>query len=625
MDLESNGVSSEQSDALSASTSRPALSKMWMCVVLFTAACCIAMLAHPTAVTTYLSEVSTGTKLHHGELRRVTHAPISSTSGNGTILPREVASYLHRTSFHFQPEKNWMNDPNGPMYYKGYYHFFYQYNPNAPVWGDIVWGHAVSTDLIHWLYLDIALVPDQWYDIQGVWSGSITMREDGVPIILYTGSSHASEQTQNIAYPEDPSDPLLRKWVKDPENPILRHPDGIDIRDFRDPTTAWKDVDGHWLMTVGAKRHNMGVALLYKSKDLKHWELQENFLHGVANTGMWECIDFYPVSVLGYRGLDSYSAAPSVKYVLKASLDDDRHDYYALGSYNVKSKSFHADDPSRDTGIGLRYDYGKFYASKSFYDAAQQRRILWGWANESDSEAADYAKGWSSVQAIPRTIRYDSKTMRNLIQEPVEELKELRGPRVSQKSVRLAPGSVVEVHGAIGGQLDIEVVIEYPNVTKLSQNGALIDDGDHFDCSQGGAAHRGTFGPFGLLVLADESLNERTAVFFYISYSKEGKWRTRLCSDQTKSSMLPDVDTTIYGSFVEVLPSEDFLSLRVLVDRSIVESFGQGGRMTITSRVYPTMATDTASHLYLFNNATTAITVRSIDVWQMRSVAMHAI
>lgn len=92
-----------------------------------------------------------------------------------------------------------------------------------------------------------------------------------------------------------------------------------------------------------------------------------------------------------------------------------------------------------------------------------------------------------------------------------------------------------------------------------------------------------------------------------------------------RSSLLPDVDTTIYGSFVEVLPSEDFLSLRVLVDRSIVESFGQGGRMAITSRVYPTMATDTAAHLYLFNNATTAITVRNIDAWQMRSVAMHAI
>jgi len=76
------------------------------------------------------------------------------------------------------------------MYYKGYYHFFYQYNPNGAVWGDgIVWGHAVSTDLIHWLYLDVALVTDRWYDAQGVWSGSVTLRDDGVPIILYTGTS----------------------------------------------------------------------------------------------------------------------------------------------------------------------------------------------------------------------------------------------------------------------------------------------------------------------------------------------------------------------------------------------------------------------------------------------------
>lgn len=77
----------------------------------------------------------------------------------------------------------------GPVYYKGYYHLFYQYNPEGAVWGNIVWGHAVSRDLINWLYLDLALVADEWYDVQGVWSGSITIREDGVPIILYTGKS----------------------------------------------------------------------------------------------------------------------------------------------------------------------------------------------------------------------------------------------------------------------------------------------------------------------------------------------------------------------------------------------------------------------------------------------------
>ena len=212
-----------------------------------------------------------------------------------------------------------------------------------------------------------------------------------------TGSSAASEQTQNIAYPSDPSDPMLRKWVKDPENPIMRHPAGVGIKDFRDPTTAWKDEDGRWVLTVGAKMGTTGMALLYKSDDLKHWELQTNSLHAVPRTGMWECVDFYPIANLGQAALDSYLGSPPSKYVLKVSLDDDRHDYFALGSYNRMSESFVPDDVTRDAGIGLRYDYGKFYASKTFFDPVKQRRILWGWVNESDSEANDIAKGWASL------------------------------------------------------------------------------------------------------------------------------------------------------------------------------------------------------------------------------------
>eukprot|EP00249_Psilotum_nudum_P024139 c29104_g2_i2 orf=37-477(+) len=105
----------------------------------------------------------------------------------------------YRTAFHFQPLKNWMNDPNAPLFYKGYYHLFYQYNPGAAYWGNITWGHAVSTDLIHWLYLEEALVPDHWYDINGCWSGSATFLEDGKPAILYTGNSNSSQQMQNLA------------------------------------------------------------------------------------------------------------------------------------------------------------------------------------------------------------------------------------------------------------------------------------------------------------------------------------------------------------------------------------------------------------------------------------------
>lgn len=215
------------------------------------------------------------------------------------------------------------------------------------------------------------------------------------------GSSDTLEQTQNVAMPADPSDPFLRKWVKHSQNPLLFHPPGIGLTDFRDPTTAWKDESGqNWLMTIGARdKDQAGLALLYKSKDLVHWELHENeILHSVDHTGMWECIDFYPVAVQGRQGLATYSAGPSVKYVLKASLDEVNHDYYALGEYNVHTNKFTADNPDLDCGKGLRYDYGKFYASKTFYDPEKERRILWGWVNESDSEAIDKAKGWSSVQ-----------------------------------------------------------------------------------------------------------------------------------------------------------------------------------------------------------------------------------
>lgn len=189
------------------------------------------------------------------------------------------------------------------------------------------------------------------------------------------------EQTQNLATPSDPNDPFLRHWSKHSSNPLLRHPPGIGFRDFRDPTTAWKDNSNQqWLMTVGARKEgNNGLALLYKSQDLLHWEIHENgILHSVENTGMWECVDFYPVAVQGSRGLESYGVHPGVKFVLKASLDDVRHDFYAVGGYDVERTRFVPDDAGKDCGLGLRYDHGKFYASKTFFDPVKERGAFCG-------------------------------------------------------------------------------------------------------------------------------------------------------------------------------------------------------------------------------------------------------
>ncbi|KAF3795250.1 Beta-fructofuranosidase soluble isoenzyme I [Nymphaea thermarum] len=659
-----------------------------------------------------------------------------------------------RTSYHFQPEKNWMNgiappfsctslslfflplsnffldygfhffliywrfflcwlpdyarrwrswmtlDPDGPMFYMGWYHLFYQYNPDSAVWGNITWGHTVSKDLIHWLYLDLAMVPDHWYDINGVWTGSATLLPDGRIVMIYTGSTNESVQVQNVAVPANLSDPLLRDWVKYEGNPVLLPPRGILYKDFRDPTTAWLGKDGEtWYLTIGSKVNTTGIALVYNTTDFYNYELMEGVLHAVPETGMWECIDFYPVSTTSTAGLDTSTNETDVKYVLKASLDDLKKDFYALGSYDEGNQTWTPDDAEIDVGIGIRYDYGKFYASKTFYDQFKGRRILWGWIDETDSEKTDLEKGWASVQAIPRVVYLDLKTNRNLIQWPVEEVNSLRRTEFFFENITVAAGSVLPLNITPANQLDINIEMEFPYSENITEADVT------YNCTtSGGAADRGVLGPFGLLIFADDNLDEQTAVFFYVAKYSTGDFRTYFCHDDSRqvgnlfcgsfnriekgsirdktefhselclhefyflllepaasemqrkqsltsiaaytpplsffdhyiyiqcliiiifpmgrSSKATDLVGYTYGNTVPVLSGEK-LSIRILVDHSIIETFAQGGRMCITSRVYPTEAIYGAARVFLFNNASVPITTTSLNIWQMDSAHIH--
>jgi beta-fructofuranosidase len=529
----------------------------------------------------------------------------------------EIALDPQRTSYHYQPARNWMGDTNALFFYKGYYHFFYQYNIGGARWGNITWGHTVSKDLIHWLYLDWAITGDHWYDINGTFSGSGTIGPDGTPFIMYTGGAEnlEAEQSQCIALPDDPSDPLLRVWKKYDENPVLTRPEGIGMRDFRDPTNAWQTDDGYWMIIVGAihQQFRQGMSLLYRSKDLRHWEPLDHVLHTLNGTGMWEMQDFFNV--------DYETGAPSSKWVLKVGLIDEWHDYYTIGTYDKVAQRFIPDFPELDIGSGYRHDYGKFYAAKSLFDPLKKRRILVGWVNESDSLEADDAKGWASMIGMPRTLALDSKTGSNLIQWPIEEVETLRGNKVSVTDVKLDAGAILKVKGVTGRQLDVEVTFKYPNLS-TAVGSAAADVIDPFDCTQGGSSHRGVFGPFGLLVSADDDFQEQLAVFFYIAHKGNSTWTTYFCSDQSRSSLTEDIDKTEYGHFVPVLATEDTLSVRVLVDHSIVESYVQGGRITITARAYPTVALEEKANLYIFNNGTTPISVKSLDAWQMNKVVL---
>lgn len=524
-----------------------------------------------------------------------------------------------KTAYHFQPEENWINDPDGPMFYSGWYHLFYQYNPYSAVWGNISWGHAVSKDLIHWLYLPLAMVPDHWYEANGVWTGSATLLADGTVVMVYTSSTDELVQVQNVAFPANLSDPLLLDWVKYSDNPVLVPPPGIGAKDFRDPTTAFF-VSGKWRIVIGTKINTTGIALVYETTDFLDYKLMDGLLHEVPTTGMWECVDFYPVSTTGMNGLDTSVNGLGIKHVLKVSLDDNKKDFYALGTYDPVNNTWTPDDPELDVGIGIRYDYGKFYASKTFYDQNKKRRVLWGWVGETDRDYADKQKGWSGLQAIPRVVTFDMKTKTNIIQWPVEEVESLRVNSTEFKKVKVEPGSIVPLDVGSASQLDISAEIEI-DVAALERN---IEADVLYNCSSSnGAAGRGALGPFGLLVFTDESFSEQTAVYFYIAKGTDGNVKTFFCTDQSRSSEANDVDKKIYGGFVPVLDGEKF-SMRLLVDHSIIEAFAQGGRTCITSRVYPTKAIYGAARLFLFNNATDAnVTVTSLKTWRMNSAFLH--
>jgi len=288
-----------------------------------------------------------------------------------------------RPHYHFLPPGEWLNDPNGPIWWQGQYHLFYQYGPRDH-WDLKYWGHASSADLVRWKHLPIALAPTPGGpDAGGVWSGC-AVDDHGTPALLYTG---VQPETQCLAY----GSPDLLTWEKYPGNPVVAAPPaGLEVTGFRDPC-VWREADG-WYMLIGSGITGVGgTALLYRSPDLRAWE----YLHPLcvgdnAETGeMWECPDFFPLGD---------------KHVLLFSP-------YGAPCYLVGAYADHRFIPESSGTL----DFGGYcYAPKTFRDK-NGRRLLWGWSWEGRSDAAQHAAGWAGVMTLPRvltlapdgTLRYD--------------------------------------------------------------------------------------------------------------------------------------------------------------------------------------------------------------------------
>ena len=312
----------------------------------------------------------------------------------------DLARDTNRPQFHLLPAANWMNDPNGPIYWKGKYHMFFQYNPHAAVWGDMHWAHAVSPDMVHWQHLPMALAPTKnGPDEEGCFSGSAVVH-NGTPTFLYTGVKNSTPQeatlsdghhnfreTQCLA---TSSDPDLHTWKKLPQPVLPAPPPGLAITGFRDPC-LWQD-GGLWYMGVGSGIRNQGgCVLLYRSHDLRKWEYLHPLASGKWNgkTGtdpvdsgeMWECPDFF---------------ALNGKHVLLYS--SERKVFWTVGDYDPKEQRF----TPRQRG---ELDYGPraYYAPKTMLDK-DGNRILWGWIPETRPETEYSRAGWAGLMSLPRIL-----------------------------------------------------------------------------------------------------------------------------------------------------------------------------------------------------------------------------
>lgn len=315
----------------------------------------------------------------------------------------------YRPQIHYTPARNWVNDPNGLVYANGTYHLFYQYNPKGNDWGNMSWGHATSTDLMHWVEQPVALTRDRLGD---VFSGSAVVDKENTAgfgkntiIAIYTAAS--TTQQQCIAYSTD-NGVTFKKYSGNPVIPSTS-------ADFRDPKVFWYEKDKKWIMVLATGYGH--IIELWSSLDLKTWKKQSAFSSPIdrCNKGQWECPDLFP---LQYKGKEKWIMLVSVNPGGPVSGSGTM---YFIGSFD--GSRFMAD---KDFDYPLWLDYGSDNYAGVSWNNLEGRRVYIAWMNNWNYAGQVPASPWRSAFTLPRyleLISYQNKPL--LVSKVVTEIETL--------------------------------------------------------------------------------------------------------------------------------------------------------------------------------------------------------
>lgn len=312
---------------------------------------------------------------------------------------------MRTDTLHLKAPGNWMNDPNGFIYYQGKYHLFYQHFPYAPAWGTMHWGHSVSEDLVHWEHLDIALFPTKYYDRNGVFSGS-ALEKDGELYLYYSAVRYLESDPENIhaSLPEqfETSQAMLvsrdgfhfDNWnAKKQIIPVLRDERIGDPVNTRDPKVFAEN--GNYYMILGSTSgKKAGRVLFFRSQDGKNWQYASQYSHPGFGR-IVECPDLFPLG-------DSYVFIGSPMFIGKPG---EGYEHHAL----CAAAAFDKDTCSMELSGGLQYvDYGMdLYAPQTALDK-DGRRVLIAWMRMPRAVDVPGAKPWNGMMCLPRVIEKKS-------------------------------------------------------------------------------------------------------------------------------------------------------------------------------------------------------------------------
>lgn len=359
-----------------------------------------------------------------------TDAPVSQTESQEETAVTPTYHEQHRPQFHHSPPFGWVNDPNGMVYFDGEYHLFYQHYPDSTVWGPMHWGHAVSTDLVHWENLPIALYPDS---LGYIFSGSAVVDtknttgfgQNGQPPLVAMFTLHDmkrekdgtdSHESQGLAFSNDRG----RTWTMYDGNPVMPNPGGI--RDIRDPKLIWHEGTKQWVVTLAVGDH----IEFWGAPDLKKWTKLSDFGKNYGgHGGVWECPDLFPLAVDG---------TSETKWVLIVNINPGGPNGGSVGQYFVgdfDGKTF-ALDPNFakkvPLGTGAWMDWGKDnYAAVTWSDAPAGRRLLLGWMSNWQYANQVPTGIWRNAMTVSRSLSLRKMgDSHHLFSEPVQELQALR-------------------------------------------------------------------------------------------------------------------------------------------------------------------------------------------------------